>query len=620
LIFLWQIKFWWLKRFTNKEFFIYILGLNIGHDSSAVLIKNKKLVGAVQEERFVRKKSYSGFPFACIEYLLNIEKINSVDVTNIAIAGNRFGEEIPFDLLKFKFGYKIYKYYYLSKLIFYGVTRLNFLRQSLYKPKIFKQFVTSELKKRGFVNSDIVFYDHHLCHAASAYFSSPYDNAIIITQDGKGDGLSGSIYAGNKTKLKKLYLQKDVDSLGQIYSAVTEFLGFRPNRHEGKITGLAAFGNSNKTLEIFKKLAEVKNNFFFRDNKGIFLDKWKNSSSFYSKLEVYSSHEFTIQYEINYQALIYWIKINLSSFTKEDICSGLQKFVENSMEIVCKKAIKLANKKENVNLCLAGGLFANVKINQKLKELKGIKKIYIQPAMGDCGLSLGAAQLEMKKKESNKKVFMKNVYLGPEYQEEKLINTFSKYSKIIKWKKLSNIEKIISELLVIGKIIGRFNGRMEWGPRALGNRSILISPSDKNINQLVNLRLNRTEFMPFAPCVLDTKAKDYFIDYDEDDFFAQFMTSTYRVYPKRIKEIEAVVHIDGTARPQIVTKKSNASLYKVLKNFEKKTGIACLVNTSFNLHEEPIVNSPDDAIRSFLQGAVDVLAINDYLVEKKIKS
>ena len=135
MIFLWQIKFWWLKRFTNKEFFIYILGLNIGHDSSAVLIKNNILVGAVQEERFVRKKNYSGFPFECIKYLLNIEKINSFDVTKIAIAGNRFGEEIPFDLLKFKFGYKIYKYYYLSKLIFYGVTRLNFLRQSLYNQK-----------------------------------------------------------------------------------------------------------------------------------------------------------------------------------------------------------------------------------------------------------------------------------------------------------------------------------------------------------------------------------------------------------------------------------------------------------------------------------------------------
>ena len=168
-------------------------------------------------------------------------------------------------------------------------------------------------------------------------------------------------------------------------------------------------------------------------------------------------------------------------------------------------------------------------------------------------------------------------------------------------------------------MVGRFNGKVEWGPRALGNRSILISPSDKKINQLVNIRLNRTEFMPFAPCVLDTRVKDYFVDYDEEDFFAQFMTSTFRVYPKRIKEIEAVVHIDGTARPQIVTKKSNASLYKVLKNFEKKTGIGCLVNTSFNLHEEPIVNNPDDAIRSFLQGAVDVLAINDYLVEKKVK-
>ena len=234
--------------------------------------------------------------------------------------------------------------------------------------------------------------------------------------------------------------------------------------------------------------------------------------------------------------------------------------------------------------------------------------------MGDAGLSLGAAQLEWSHLSvKNKNSRLENVYLGPCFSDDQILKNLKIIQNILGGKH-NNIEKKIADLLSKGALVGRFNGKVEWGPRALGNRSILISPSDKKINQLVNIRLNRTEFMPFAPCVLDTRVKDYFVDYDEEDFFAQFMTSTFRVYPKRIKEIEAVVHIDGTARPQIVTKKSNASLYKVLKNFEKKTGIGCLVNTSFNLHEEPIVNNPDDAL--LFTRCVDVLAINDYLVEK----
>ena len=275
---------------------------------------------------------------------------------------------------------------------------------------------------------------------------------------------------------------------------------------------------------------------------------------------------------------------------------------------MCKKFIK-----KKINLALAGGVFANVKLNQKIKDLKNIKDIFVFPNMGDGGLAVGCAQLcyYNKTKKIPKKI--NNVYFGYSFSDKETINTIKKNK--LNFYKSKFIEKEIAEFLVKDKVVAHFNSSMEFGPRALGNRSILCSAKDPAINKTLNKKLGRTEFMPFAPIILDKFAKDY-LNINNELGNYKYMTITCYCKPLMISKAPASVHVDKTARPQIVSQKENRRLYKILSEYYKLSGVPVLINTSFNMHEEPIVFTPEDAIRAFLDGNLDYLIINNFVIQK----
>lgn len=601
---------------------MYTLGLHIGHDASAVLMKHNKILGAVQEERFSRTKNHTGYPEAAVEYLLELAKITATDIDYISVAGAKIGEEIPKDILMRRFGLPHSKIRYSIMTILAALFNSNFLRKCLYDDQRATGIISDGLRNKGFVNAQIEFHDHHLCHAASAFYASPFDEALIVTQDGKGDRSSGIICLGRGAEIIEIHRQNEIDSLGQIYAAVTEFLGFKPNRHEGKITGLAAYGSKPSGVDSFRDIAQIVDGCVLNRLRIQRRSLFKSGIPPRTIIAMFANHPQHLAYQIRYLSILAWLKKHFSSVSREDLSFAVQNAVEGwATQLINQTCSKLKLEKP-VNLCLAGGLFANVKINQRIFEYnENIENLYVQPAMGDGGLSLGAAYLTVLKK-SNKDttlLTMDNAYLGQVFDDDS-IEEILNLETDIKFYYSENIEKIIAKMVYKGNVVGRFNGPAEWGPRALGNRSILLRPTDKNSNDYINVRLNRSEFMPFAPSVLDTQAVRYFKNYMSKQVAAEYMTITYDVNSDEINDIAAVVHVDNTARPQIVKKSVNPSYYKILEEYYNLSGIGCIVNTSFNLHEEPIVNSPQDAIRALKLNAIDVLAIGNYVVQRVSKT
>jgi len=610
-----------------------ILGIHIGHDCSAALISNGKIIAAIEEERLVRRKGFAGFPFRAIQEVLEISGIDKDNIDVVSIAGEQLHLELPYWILL----ERINKLSILKKVYYKLILALSYMfpqtgiSQKLHNKKSFWNTLESHIRELGFVNAKIETHDHHLSHAASSFWASPFDKSIVFTLDGKGDLSSGTISDATRKEISTIQRIDQLDSIGQIYAEVTRYLGFRPNRHEGKITGLAAMGDHSKLLPLFKELIvfakDPENSSRIKFTRKIpdmpdVKYPYKNPKALnldlQTKIGIVANSKETKKYAIASELIQKWLETNCLNQSREDVAAAIQKATEDW--IVEWVVTNLPEEKTEV--CLAGGVFANVKVNQQIREQTKVKNVFIQPAMGDSGLSLGAAILSWQDnfaiQKSTSLIPPRHAYLGPEFSENKILSALiNTSSSTIEWERLENIEKEIAKLLHLGHIVGRFNGRLEWGPRALGNRSILVNPTDKSINNSLNDRLSRSEFMPFAPSVLDYRAKDYFEGYKKEHFGSEFMTMTYSVFPKMQKDIEAVVHVDGTARPQVVRKEINPSYYEILKEYEKLSGIGVVVNTSFNIHEEPIVAMPEDAIKALFENAIDVLAIGNFIVQRK---
>ena len=425
---------------------------------------------------------------------------------------------------------------------------------------------------------DKLFYvNHHQAHAASAYFTSGFDECLVISMDALGSGASGGVYlATPETGPKLVYEVAFPNSLATFYQRLTAALGFKPDRHEGKILGLAAFGNSS--LDCYKK---VRGRFITKPGKIFFKDPMNPF--------------FELQMAKKYK--------------REDCAAVYQRVLE---EIICEFVEYYSKKYQQRNIALAGGLFANVKVNQRIAELPGVKEVFIHPGMGDVGVGTGAALQVAYESEKIRPYYLEDVYLGPSYTDTEIEKELRKHS--LKYSHCKGIEKRIAELLAEGKIIGRFDGRMEYGPRALGSRSILVQATDASINLSLNKKLRRTEFMPFAPVVLMEDAEKCFINVNKAKHAAIFMTITFDCTDFMKEKMPAAVHVDGTARPQLVTRELNKSYYDIVNEYKKITGIPGVVNTSFNMHEEPIVCSLYDAIRGFLDAPLNYLAIGNFLV------
>jgi carbamoyltransferase len=567
-----------------------ILGISDGKEGSACLLKDGKIIHAVDEERLTRVKMQPGFPKRSVERILSYYG-TGIDV--IAVGGI----VTPFILTRvFRRLQKIESGVlageknlnsHASNFIKYGLRWsladkdspwIKFQKPVL--PWILKRELPDELKEKP-----IMIVDHHVAHASSAFFTSSLGEALCITADGYGDGVSLSVSACRGRNITRLYEIRAWDSFGLFYGLITVMLGFKAHMHEGKVTGLAAFGNAENVSAEFP--------FVEKEGRIRYTGNWGESGL----------REFGGRLKEN---------------SREDVAAWLQKNLETE---ICALAKSWINRTGLRNIVLAGGVFANVKLNQRICELPEAKSVYVFPDMGDGGISAGAA-LNAWSKEENvnhdrimKNMAMDDVYLGWEYSDDKIEASLKRHG--LEYSRARNIEPVVARLLSEGLTVARFNGRMEFGPRALGNRSILCQATDSSVNDWLNKKLSRTEFMPFAPSTLVEYAGSCYLNFEKAPKAAGFMTITFPCTPWMTEKCPGAVHRDGTARPQLVSKKSNPSFYKIIDGYMKLTGIPTIINTSFNMHGEPIVESPDDAIRTFLSARLDCLAMGNFIVKRE---
>lgn len=422
--------------------------------------------------------------------------------------------------------------------------------------------------------------EHHQSHAANAYHASGFDRALIVTLDGYGSGLAGSVSVGEGGRIERLHGIHFPHSLGSFYEMVTSSLGFRPDRHAGKIVGLAAYGDPRVLSDVL--LSRVD-----RSQPG--------DMRLFENLNVYLSRHLAAQFPV------------------VDVAAAYQ----HVLEVLATDYVRhWLRKTATQNVVLSGGVTANVKLNQRIHEIEGVANIFIYPNMGDGGCGTGLALHLSRTEAANAGI--SDVYWGPEYSEVEIETALRKAG--LTFERPSHLPRHIATKIHEGLVVARFAGRMEYGPRALGNRSILYHGREPKVNQWLNKRLGRTEFMPFAPVTLWEEAPHCYQNLSGARYTAEFMTITFDCTKFMKDTCPAAVHVDGTARPQLIRKEVNEPYHAILAEHYALSGSPSLINTSFNMHEEPIVCSPDDAIRAFLDGRIDALAIGPYFVENPLNA
>jgi carbamoyltransferase len=431
------------------------------------------------------------------------------------------------------------------------------------------------LVKHGLDQKPLRRFQHHDTHAANAFYASPYRDALVVTLDGYGSGMCGGVYTADANGITSLHRYRFPNSMGIFYEHVTSGLGFKPSRHEGKIVGLASYGDAKHLADILlERFDTTDGDIVIRNGMNHFFTR--ALAGHFAKRDVAAAYQYVLE-EVTRRSVSYWLK-----------------------------------KTGKTKIVVSGGVHANVKLNQRIRELPGVDGVFVYPNMGDGGCGTGAAMLTFGHEVMNKTAPFDTVYLGPDYTEAEIKAELDKEG--LKYERFDAPEERIAELLAQDHIIGRFNGRMEYGPRALGNRSVLYPAKEQEVNQWLNHQLARTEFMPFAPSCLAEFAPKLYHNLPGCEKTAEFMTLTFDCTDWMKGHSPAAVHVDGTARPQLVTPQSNPSYHKLISAYEKRTGIPVVINTSFNMHEEPIVCSPADAVRAFLLGNVDYLAAGPFLV------
>jgi len=569
-----------------------IIGYNCHiHDSAAALVKDGKLIAASEEERLNRQKHYGGFPVNAIKFVLDFSKLKISDIDYVAFYWK------PFLGLHRRIYWVLRYPTYFRKLFFSeeighakrGGTISTWLKHLL-APYEFKKIFPDFRGK-------FVFVPHHFAHAASAFFVSPFKKSAILSIDYSGEWVSTFLGYGVDNKIFKIFEVGWPHSLGYFYTAVTQYLGFGVVGDEYKVMGLSAYGSKNsKISEKFKMLIYPDTKNLFRLNLKYFglhrgLDTWYSPE--FEKLfgPARKKGEKITQYHA-------------------DIAYGLQRRYE---EIFFHIAKYLKEKTNCENLSLAGGCGLNSVANGLLLKYGIFKEIFVQPAANDAGCSLGAAFYLYNHILNNKRKFIfTHSYWGPEFNNSDYEEAIKKFG--LKYKVSKNIAKETAELIANKKIVGFFQGRMEWGPRALGNRSILADPRDKKMKDRVNIKVkHREEFRPFAPSILEEWTSEYF-DYN---YPCEFMLFVYNV--TKPEKIPAVTHVDGTGRLQTVNKIKNPLYWNVINEFRKITKIPVVLNTSFNDKDEPIVCSPEDALRTFMKTGIDYVVMGNYIVSKKKK-
>lgn len=569
---------------------MYILGINNGHNASITLTKNNKIIFSISEERLNRKKNFWGFPKESINYVYQ----NIVSKNEIAYYG--FYRESVADFASFLWGggSKSTKINLVNRLFRnYGIIFYNYLKYF-----ISKKFVLNYYSKQlGVSVKKIFLINHHLTHVESLLpLLNNKKSWLIFSNDAEGDGESATIYKYNEGALSKLQTVSRSNSIGYFYTYITQFLGFKPNAHEFKVMGLEPY--AKKTSSQYKKI--------YKSLRKLFVNY---KDTYYSSLNMASQ-----------KTIMDYFKKNLFLKRFDSIAGSAQDVLED----VILNWIKVNVKKHQIyNVGLTGGTMMNVKLVQKISELVDVEDLEIMPSSGDESTTIGVCNYIYKSKTGLNLVPFNNYYLGREFKDNYIEDEISKF---IKDKKNTyeysfyetNINKIISELLAAGEIVARFKGREEFGARALGNRSILANPSnEKTISNINKMIKDRDFWMPFTPTILFEKANLYI--QNPKKLSNYFMSQTYNSTTLGNNLFSAAIHpYDKTMRIQMLKKEHNPDYYDLILNFSKITNIYGLLNTSFNLHGEPNVSSPFDALRTMHYSGLNYLSIGNFLV-KKIK-
>ena len=592
----------------------YILGISaFYHDSAAAIIHEGKIIAAAQEERFTRKKHDSGYPKNAVNFVLNFAKINLSQVNHIVFY------EKPF--LKFERLLETYVAFAPKGFSSFRKAMPIWLREKLFQKKMIMDYLKYHDEEFKDENK-ILFSEHHLSHAASAFYPSPFDKAIILTADGVGEWATTTVAIGDKNNLE---IKKELHfphSLGLLYSAFTYYIGFKVNSGEYKLMGLAPYGKPKYTEQILNNLIDLK-----EDGTFMLDQKYFN----YSTGLTMTNHHFNKLFGQPPR------KPDTEKITQfhMDIASSIQKV---TVKIMLMLARSLREEYKIPNLCLAGGVALNCVANGKILEEKIFENIWVQPAAGDAGGSLGAAlaywHIDLNKNRINiSKDSMQGSYLGNYFSEDEIKSTLdeigAEFTEMSEDEIISKTAKEISN----EKAVGWFQGRMEFGPRALGNRSILGDPRSDKMQKNLNLKVKyRESFRPFAPSVLNDEVSNWF-DISTDSPYMLFVANikkekTHEMSDNEKKlfgidllnikrsEIPAVTHVDYSARIQTVYEETNNKYYKLIKKFKEITNCPVLINTSFNIRGEPIVNTPQDAFDCFMGTELDILVIGNCYLEK----
>ena len=570
-----------------------VLGISysLGPNPAASLLMDGKLVAMAEEERFIRiKTAASHFPARSVDFCLSHAGLELTDIDSVACAwdANKYTSVMPafYNQLAVQYGGK-------GRMTEYGERALlNF-----FQPEYMTLRIAAGLTHgRGRTQvPDIRFLSHHLCHAASTFCCSGFDESAVLTIDGSGEEQCTVLWKADRSGLTQIESINLPHSLGWLYAGMTEYLGFRPYSDEGSVMGLSCYGHEEDEIEqAFDRLITLTPSGYEIDPRFIHFGGHRYGSKFTDRLV-----ELLGPPRVHGQPL---------TPRHQNIAWTLQHRLEQATLHVLKRLVALTGSRR---LCLAGGVAMNCKMNQQLRESGLIDEIFIQPASTDAGTALGAAMVVSREAGHDPSFKMTHAYWGPEVSHEAMRRVLTNHQ--IRFKTHADIASEVAARLSRGEIVGWFQGRSEIGARALGSRSILASPLTVSMKDRVNDAVKyREPWRPFAPSMVEEHMRDYVVNACPHPF----MILTFTAVEERANQIPAVVHVDRTLRPQTVREEDNPLYYRLLKEFHRLTGVPMILNTSFNVKGEPIVNSVDDAIRSFYGSGLNALAIGDFLLEK----
>ena len=557
-----------------------ILGISeLDNDSGAVLVRDGQLVGAANEERFTRLKQQPGVPRRTIRWLLQRAGADIRDVDRVMVVRQDVHAEYSRTLRALDdTRWFSYPGSLTTKALNYGVWKWrNYGRTRDLHTRINAELL-EWIRESGIDPARVERTDHHFMHATCAYYGSGLENALAFTVDGQGDGRTASLYWCENGAFAPVHEVRLPHSAGAFYAAITKAAGYRPARHEGKITGLAALGRPDDEC-----LAFARRHLY-------------NVDGTFEAPYVYGSYP--------------QLKRLVRRKGAELLAYAYQHVLEDVLAAYVRRYVQRTGARD---LCLAGGVCANVRLNQKLFEIPEVERVFVFPHMSDGGLGWGAAMWAWHRDRPYEPQPIHDVYWGPCFSDTEVARALDTAG--VRYARPADLEASLADLLADGELIARFHGAMEFGPRALCHRSILYQATDPTVNTWLNEQLHRTEFMPFAPVTLAEEACRSYRNFSGAEHAATFMTITFDCTEDMARACPAVVHVDGTARPQIIRPDLDPSTHRLLSLYRARTGLGSIINTSFNMHEEPIVCTPDDAIRACRDARFRYLAIGPFLAE-----